>query len=110
MPYVELSIDQGADFETAIDIVADDGLPIDVDGFAFQGQIRKSYYSANPTANISININNDVTGNVILSLDSATTANIKPGRYVYDVYMTDTSNTVTRLVEGILTVTPAVTR
>lgn len=110
MPYVELSIDQGADFETAIDLVSDDESPIDISEYVFSGQIRKSYYSANPTANLDISINTEVTGNVILSLDSSTTANIKPGRYVYDIFVTDTSNTVTRIVEGIVTVTPAVTR
>jgi hypothetical protein len=110
MPYVELSIDQGADFETSIDLVSDDENPIDIDGYTFVGQIRKSYYSANPTANIEISINTEVAGNLVLSLDSSTTANINSGRYVYDVFMTDTSNTVTRIIEGIVTVTPAVTR
>jgi hypothetical protein len=32
------------------------------------------------------------------------------GRYVYDVELTDTSNSISRIVEGIVTVTPQVTR
>jgi hypothetical protein len=44
-------------------------------------------------------------------MPSATTANTTAGRYVYDVKMTETSSsTVTRVVEGIVTVTPNVTR
>jgi hypothetical protein len=35
---------------------------------------------------------------------------LKAGRYLYDVKMTDTANNSTRIVEGILIVTPQVTR
>ena len=45
---------------------------------------------------------------VQLNLTSTQTAAITAGRYVYDVFLTDSSNTVTRVVEGIVTVTPRV--
>lgn len=110
MPYAELTIDQGATFESNLDLVDDDGSSINVAGYVFSGQIRKSYYSLTPTANLTLNIVDSSNGNVNIYLSSATTANIKAGRYVYDVKMTDTSNTVTRIVEGIITVTPQVTK
>jgi hypothetical protein len=43
-------------------------------------------------------------------MSSAVTANISPGRYVYDVKMMDTSNVTVRIMEGIVTVTPQVSR
>jgi len=50
-------------------------------------------------------------GTVLLTMSSNTTANIAAGRYVYDVEITGgEANTVTRVVEGIVTVTPNVTR
>ena len=49
-------------------------------------------------------------GQVTLSMNSATTATITPGRYVYDCELTSSANVVSRLVEGIVTVTPQVTR
>lgn len=110
MPYAELTVDQGTTFESTLDLVNDDGSAINVAGYVFSGQVRKSFYSANATANITITVANAANGNVILSLNSATTANIKAGRYLYDVKMTDTTNTVTRIVEGVLTVTPQVSR
>jgi hypothetical protein len=110
MPYAELIIDQGATFESTLDLVADDGNPINVAGYVFSGEIRKSYYSSNATANLVISISNAANGNVMITLDAANTANIAPGRYLYDVKMIDTQNTVTRVVEGIITVTPQVTR
>jgi hypothetical protein len=110
MPYAELTIDQGATFETTLDLIADDGTAINVAGYVFSGQIRKSYYSTNATANLDITISNSANGNVIISLNSATTANISAGRYLYDVKMIDTANTTTRILEGVVTVTPQVTK
>lgn len=110
MPYAELTVDQGSSFDTNIDLVADDGTSINVSNYIFSGQIRKSYYSSNPTANLSITITDAANGNIAVSLNAATTTNIKAGRYLYDIKMTDTSNTVTRIVEGIITITPQVTK
>lgn len=110
MPYAELTVDQGSTFETSIDLVADDGTSINVTNYIFSGQIRKSYYSSSPTANLNIVITDAANGNIAVSLNAATTTNIKAGRYLYDVKMTDTANTVTRIVEGIITITPQVTK
>ena len=44
----------------------------------------------------------------MLFRSSTTSSNIKAGRYVYDVKITSPGNTVTRVIEGILTVTPKV--
>jgi hypothetical protein len=109
-PYAELTVDQGTTFETSIDLVGDDGAAINIAGYSFSAQIRKSYYSSNVTANLTINTVNVAGGNIILSMNSATTTNIRAGRYLYDVKMTDTANVVTRVVEGVLTVTPQVSR
>jgi uncharacterized protein YbcV (DUF1398 family) len=110
MSYAELTVDQGSTFESTIDLVSDDGAVINVAGYVFTGQLRKSYYSANATANLTLTIVNAANGNVKVSISAANTANIKAGRYLYDIKMRDTSNTVTRLVEGVITITPQVTR
>jgi hypothetical protein len=110
MPYAELTVDQGTTYESTLDLVNDDGSAINVTNYIFSGQIRKSYYSNNSTANLTITVSNAANGNIIISLNAATTTNIKAGRYLYDVKMTDTSNTVTRVVEGIITITPQVTK
>jgi hypothetical protein len=43
-------------------------------------------------------------------MNAANTSSITAGRYVYDLEVTDTNNVISRLVEGIVTVTPQVTR
>jgi hypothetical protein len=44
-----------------------------------------------------------------MSLNSANTANIYPGRYVYDVYITSNVGRI-RVLEGIVNVSPQVTK
>jgi len=46
----------------------------------------------------------------LLALTDTQTANLTAGRYVYDVVLTDSANVTSRIVEGIVTVTPRVTR
>lgn len=110
MAYAELTIDQGATFESSIDLTNDDGTSINLAGYSFLSQIRKSYYSSNITANITVSVVDAANGNVKLSITSANTANIAPGRYLYDVKMTSGTNVTTRILEGIVTVTPQVTK
>lgn len=110
MAYAELTIDQGATFESNIELTNDDGTAINVANYIFSSQIRKSYYSSNATANLVVTVNNPASGNVKLSLDAANTANIKAGRYLYDLKMVTSVGVTSRVIEGIITVTPQVTR
>ena len=107
--YQELFIEQGSDYITTITLDDVDGMPYDLSGFTAKSQIRKSYYSSNATAEFTITITDPVTGVIGLNLDSANTANIAAGRYVYDVEISD-NITVSRVVEGIVTVTPQITQ
>ena len=43
-------------------------------------------------------------------MTAANTANLTPGRYVYDLLITSPTSVKTRVVEGIATVLPSVTR
>jgi hypothetical protein len=107
---VELFCDQGTDFSITLDLSNDDGTAINVAGYSLTSSIRKSYYSANVTANLTVSITDAANGNIRLSMNSATTSNIKAGRYLYDVKMQDTSSVVSRVIEGIITVYPQITQ
>lgn len=108
--YVELDLDQGTDLSYNLDLTQDDGSPLNVTNFIFTSSIRKSYYSANVTANLSVTLVDAANGNVTLTMNAATTSNIKAGRYLFDVKQKDAANVTTRLVEGIITVLPQVTK
>lgn len=103
-----LKIDQGSDYATTITLTDDNGDPLELLGYTGQAQIRK-YYTSSVFYEFDVAIN-EVTGQVTLSIDSETTNSIVAGRYVYDVELTDITGTVSRVLEGIVTITPGVTR
>lgn len=108
--YQELFLEQGTTFNTNITLDDIDGVPFDLTNVTAKSQIRKSYYSANATAEFVVTINIPTSGVILLTLNAPTTANIAAGRYVYDVAIKDTANTVTRVLEGIVNVIPQVTK
>jgi hypothetical protein len=103
-----LIIDQGTNFNTSIALTDVDGGAIDLTGYTGASQMRKTYSSSN-SRSFSVSLGG-MSGTVGLQLTANQTANIEPGRYVYDVEITSSANVVTRIVEGIVTVTPGVTR
>ena len=107
--YTNLYLEQGTTFTTTITIDDVYGDLYDLTDYTAFGQIRKSYYSANSTANFDTSINT-LNGTITLNLDADTTSNITPGRYVYDAIIKDSQNTTTRILEGIVDVSPMVTR
>ena len=104
-----LIIDQGTSFVSSLTLTNSDDVPLDLNLYTFSGQIRKHYTSSNSTSFTVSGGGN--TGILTLALSANATSNLTFGRYVYDVEITETSSgAVTRVVEGIVTVTPNVTR
>lgn len=101
-------IDQGTTFSTVINLADENGDPIDLTGYTGDSEMRKHYSSSN-SQSFTLSLGG-ANGTVTLSLTSTQTANLVAGRYVYDVEITSSSNVVSRIVEGIVTVTPEVTR
>lgn len=107
--YQNLLVERGANF--LVSIVLDDvyGENYDLTGFTATSQLRKSYYAANASGAFDTTIDY-TTSTVSLSLAANTSANIAPGRYVYDTILTDGSHNVVRVLEGIVEVSPSVSR
>jgi hypothetical protein len=103
-----LSIDQGTTFETVLTLTDEEGNVLNLTDASAASQIRKSY-SSTLTAQFTTSIN-VAQGEITLSLTANQTGNIVAGRYVYDVELTDADDAITRIVEGIVTVNPQVTR
>lgn len=103
-----LIIDQGTTFNTSINLTDDNGEPLSLIGYSGAAQIRKHYTSSNAVSFV-VSVNSSL-GVVTLDLTANQTANMQAGRYVYDVELTDSGGVVSRIVEGIVTVSPNVTR
>ena len=107
--YANLTVDQGTDFSSAIDVTDSDGDPVSLVGYTVAGQIRK-HYNSSTKVDFVATVSNATAGIVSLSLSAATTNAMKAGRYVYDVEITSSGGTKDRVLEGQLEVMPGVTQ
>lgn len=103
-----LVVDQGSTFSAVIDLVDANGLVFNLTGYSVAAQMRKNYTSS--TAVTFTTSHDGVGGQITLSLPANTTSTIEPGRYLYDVEISTSGGVITRVVEGIVTVTPGMTR
>ena len=69
----------------------------------------KKWYTSSLSVPFNVTINPE-EGIVTLRLDAEISQNMRPGNYVYDVTLCDTvANTYSRIVEGVISITPSVT-
>lgn len=104
-----LDLDQGSDFVAEFTLENDDETPIDLNGFTVYSQFRKSY-GATTGYTFTTDVVNSAQGKITLALSGNDSSEIKPGRYLYDVEIRSISGVKTRVVEGILTINPEITR
>jgi hypothetical protein len=108
---VNLVIDQGTDFSTSIDLTNDDGTPTDLTNYTGEAKIKKHYTSSTSYA-FAVSID-ALQGKITLSANNTVTSSIPNGRYVYDLELTNNNvapATISRIMEGIATITPEVTK
>ena len=103
-------IDQGATFTTTLTINDSHGSALDLTNYTAIAQIRKSPSSSTSTSFTVAFASDRTTGQLTISLTDTQTTALEAGRYNYDVLITDSSGTKTRVVEGIATVNPSVSR
>ena len=101
-------IDQGTDYEVTINVTDANTTPINLAGFTGQAQLRK-YYTSSRKYDFTVAVAAN-TGEVTLAMSANTSANIAAGRYLYDCNLISDANVVSRIVEGIVTINPRITR
>lgn len=104
-----LAIDQGTTYTVTISVTDDTGSARNLTGYTGRAQLKRSYYTNTNTA-FTVTIDNPSEGEIDLSLTATQTTALKAGRYVYDVELVSNTNTVERVVEGIVTIYPEVTK
>ena len=108
--YANLFVDQGADFSTNFIVEGADRDPLDLTDLTLSGQIRRTHQSET-AFDFILSKADAVGGEILIELDDATTASMKRGRYVYDIFASDTvSGNNFKIIEGILEIVPRVTR
>jgi hypothetical protein len=107
--YQDIYLEQGVTYVNQLTLDDVTGSPYNLTGFTVRSQAKKSYYSVNPTITFNATVYDANNGIIQLTANSAVTANVAAGKLVYDVVIVG-SNTVTRVLEGQIFVSPAVTR
>lgn len=106
---INLTIEQGTDFSVEFNLRDENGDYINLTGYTVTAKMARNYttqtkYSLNPV------IVNPVNGLIRLSMPDGTssfvqtTNNLKPGRYVYNVYINSTSGKSDKVIDGVITV------
>lgn len=105
-----LRIDQGTTFSSDVTVTDTDGSVFDLTGYTAQAKMALGYSSTRTRVALTATIGSPTLGVVALSLTADQTSALEaPARYVYDVEITRTSDsTITRVIEGIITVYPQV--
>lgn len=102
----DLFIDQGTDFSTIITISN-----LDLSGYQVASQMRKLYSSSGAVPFVAtIPAQTASQGIVKLELGASTSSGMKPGRYVYDIELTNPNGKKSRPIKGLVVIDPEVTR
>jgi len=104
-----LFIDGGTTYSNIISVSGSTGAALDLTGYTVASQMRKSY-SSSIAYNFTTSIYDAIQGKIRLQLTNTQTEQIPAGRWLYDVEITSPSGVRTRVLEGIVTVTPEVTK
>lgn len=117
-------LDQGADFDVIIGIFGDSGA-IDISGYDFLSEIKKDTVPDSETiAEFEFEILNQTTNKgqvrwflteaasaeIITSVATPLTQQRETTPFIYDVKMKDTSDKVSRIIQGIVYVSPQATQ
>jgi hypothetical protein len=112
-----INCDQGATFSRTITWKDSANTAYNIAGYTARMQVRtaanaNSVIVSLTTENSRIAVGNtaNTAGQVTLTIDANTTANLTPGLYVYDLELVSGGGVVTRLIEGNFKVKAEVTR
>lgn len=108
--YMEITIEQGANLTSIVTVNDAQGDAVNLTTYSASSQLRKSYYSSSANT-LAATVTGNANGQITLTMTAANTALLTPGRYVYDLVITNsTDNSKTRVIEGTAIVLPSVTR
>jgi len=82
-------LNAGQNWMADINLLNTDGTGRDITGQTLVSQVRRHYKSVSAKENIRCVIVDSATGNVQLMLSATQTTNLKTGKWLYDVEMTD---------------------
>ena len=103
------TLEQGSTFRRRL-TVQENNSALNLTGYSGRMQMRSTHDSDTIILSFTVIVSNASAGQLTATASATTTASITPGIYVYDLEIESSTGTVTRLMQGNITVTPEVTR
>lgn len=110
---VNLSIDKGEDWEVFFNLRNNIGNYVNLSGYTVDAKMSRNFTSSIKYS-LNAQIVDDFTGLIKLSIPNTggqlvtKTQDLKHGRYVYNIFITDSSGSTEKVIEGTITVNPSV--
>lgn len=110
---LNLTLPQGSTWDVSLTYNDSAGSPVNLSNYTASMQVRNSYKS--PTTILSLTNSSGITlggsaGTISIDIPASVSQTVAAEKYVYDLELTSSGGTVTRLVQGTFTVTPEVTK
>jgi hypothetical protein len=113
MAVYNITVNQGENYDLTTTLTNTDGTPVNISGYALRGKVRYSYGSTGVLVDLDPAIVNATGGVINFTLTPTETAALPITVAVYDIerYISGQSPelTVSRVLQGTVTVTPEVT-
>lgn len=105
---LNLLMEKGTDFDATFNIQNEDNTtPLNLTGYTAEAKMRRSYYATTAT-DFTVTFVDRYNGILKIGLTNVETAGLDPRRYVYDIVLTSSQGIKTRVIEGVIEVTPGV--
>tara|TARA_Y100000310_G_C20249947_1_gene608625 strand:- start:179 stop:514 length:336 start_codon:yes stop_codon:yes gene_type:complete len=102
-------LEQGATFSRILTLKENNAV-MDLTGYSVASKMRSTHDSSTVVGTFTCTVSNASAGQITMLMSNTVTAAIEEAIYVYDIEITSGTGTVTRIMEGNITVNPEVTR
>ena len=107
VPEVNITIEQGSDYQDVFTVKNPDGTPLDLTGYTASAAIKK-FPTSTTTTSFSFGIVT-VAGQVVVSMANTVSNALDGGRYYYDVVITATgTGKITKIIKGMALVNSSI--
>ena len=102
-------LEQGATFNRILTLKENNAV-MNLTGYSVASKMRSTHDSSSVVGTFTCTISDAANGKITMAMTNSTSAAIEEGIYVYDLEITSGTGSVTRLMQGEVTVNPEVTR
>ena len=93
-------IEKGTDFSIDYNLSNKDGSVLNLTNYTVSAKLKK-HFAATSSVGFAVSFVDAPNGKIKISMASSITSTLSPGRNVYDVVTTDSSNIVKKVIKGM---------